>query len=336
MRLGTTNLRHFEHTTGCVAIAPNGNELIAGCEGILCRWETGDGKSLRPLFQGKSFISAVSYFPDGKRIAVFTEDGIHLIDTATGEKLRLLPIKGSRYPLALVISADGSLIVAKDVHSDILIWDAGTGKLLQTIGGPSGTWPLLALSPDGKYVAFGGKGKSLETGQPVAVAEVSSGKVVANLEGHHPSGVNAVVYSPDGSRLYSAGKDNTVRIWDVEKRKETKVIDTPCDRLALSPKGDILATSIYGGPISLWDTDSGKLLREMADSGGSGWRALAFSADGKHLAAAGHDASVGWWEVATGKEALPLIGHHHHVLAVAFSPDGTLLLPWPESCSLMP
>ena len=39
------------------------------------------------------------------------------------------------------------------------------------------------------------------------------------LEGHD-AGVNAVVFSPDGSRLYSASADGTIRLWDMEEGVE--------------------------------------------------------------------------------------------------------------------
>lgn len=52
---------------------------------------------------------------------------------------------------------------------------------------------------------------------------------------------------------------------------------------------------------------------------------IAFSPDGKSLAAGAWDGSLRLWDVATGKEIRRFTGHHGWVRAVAFSPDGKLL-----------
>jgi WD40 repeat protein len=321
-RLGTTRLRKQETQTYCVAISPKANEVIAGCDGVLRRWDINSGKVLPRLLNGESTIISVAYFPDGKRVAIYTEAAIHLVDTATSDKLRFIPVEGSANPrLPLAISADGTRLAAKDVKKNILIWDPEDGKLLQTIpeavmGG------ALAFSPDGKLLASGSS--AFGEGTPISLVEISSGKVVAKLDGHKNE-VVALVFSSDGKRLYSGGAaDKSVRIWDVDERKQLQVIKTPCAALAFSPKRDVLATCDGGSSVSVWDADSGKLLREIAAAGGS-WRALAFSPNGKLLASAGYGPSIGLWDTQTGKDALPLEGHRQAVLAVAFSPDGRLL-----------
>jgi WD40 repeat protein len=53
---------------------------------------------------------------------------------------------------------------------------------------------------------------------------------------------------------------------------------------------------------------------------------LAFSPDGKILAAAGTDRTIRLWDLATHMLiGPPLIGHRDRVVSIAFSPDGSML-----------
>src|SRR5262249_38701023 len=94
--------------------------------------------------------------------------------------------------------------------------------------------------------------------------------------------------------------------------------------LAISPRGDVIATYYPGRPTCLWETRTGQFVREIGIAA-AGTESVAFSPDGKRLLSGGKAASLGLWDVETGKEVLPLVGHRHAVLALAFSPDGTLL-----------
>lgn len=68
--------------------------------------------------------------------------------------------------------------------------------------------------------------------------------------------------------------------------------------------------------------------RPLATLGGhASWvYSLAFSPDGRHLAAASSDHTIGVWECTAGwRLAHVLVGHTDSVYCVAFSPDGQLL-----------
>ncbi|HEX2079315.1 MAG TPA: hypothetical protein VHG08_16430, partial [Longimicrobium sp.] len=52
---------------------------------------------------------------------------------------------------------------------------------------------------------------------------------------------------------------------------------------------------------------------------------VAFSPDGRRLAAASFDRTVSVWDVASGRRLARLAGHRRKVADVAYSPDGRWL-----------
>jgi RNA polymerase sigma factor (sigma-70 family) len=99
--------------------------------------------------------------------------------------------------------------------------------------------------------------------------------------------------------------------------------------VAVSPDGSLIATAADG--VRLYDARTGALLRVV---GGAGGRGVAFSPDGRALAAAGfhlekpfgHPSTLlGIYDVQTGKRVQTLAGHTEwETYAIAFSPDGKL------------
>jgi hypothetical protein len=94
--------------------------------------------------------------------------------------------------------------------------------------------------------------------------------------------------------------------------------------LAWRPDGKMLALGLYKD-VRLTDPESGKTLATLSGHAEQ-VRALAFSRDGKLLAAAGglpaRAGEVKIWDVETHKDIRAINGHTDCIYAVAFSPDG--------------
>ena len=155
---------------------------------------------------------------------------------------------------------------------------------------------------------------------------------IATLNGHTDH-ITSVAFSPDGTLLAAGAtskfpqSDAKIILWDVETRKETATLDEqPAGRpaVAFSPDGTMLAAgSQWSGEkkIILWDVETRKKIATFR-----GMAPLMFSPDGTLLAAIWGSINIILWDVRTQREVAALSRHTNQVNAVAFSPDGTLLV----------
>jgi WD40 repeat protein len=150
--------------------------------------------------------------------------------------------------------------------------------------------------------------------------------------GTHSGGASAVGLLPDGITVFSAGWDNTVRLWDLESRRQVGLLPHagPVTGAACSPDGHWLVTGTYTknikNPLRLWDLAT---RREAAVLATNFWLrpTLVFSPDSKLLAFADIDTGVHLWNVAARQEItnFPAFWPWQGLIGMAFSPDGNTL-----------
>src|SRR3954471_16504862 len=119
----------------------------------------------------------------------------------------------------------------------------------------------------------------------------------------HGDVVVGVVFSPAGSRLATASKDATVKIWDLGNGRELRTYrgsKDPVKALAWSRDGRWIASSA-GKEIHVWSPEDGKL--KTALKGHENLvSAVAFSPDAQTLVSGSDDKSVRLWEREKGTE----------------------------------
>jgi WD40 repeat protein len=152
----------------------------------------------------------------------------------------------------------------------------------------------------------------------------STGGKIRILQGLTGS-VNAVAFSPDGSRLAAAAA--SVGIWDPATGVELLVIDEPSTDVAWSPDGNRLATTNYEGRTRIWDATSGKLVLTLRSSDAlpaEGRFSVEFSPDGALLAGSDPEATYIW--SADDGRIIARLQQPEYVLRLAFSPNGRRLV----------
>ena len=188
---------------------------------------------------------------------------------------------------------------------------------------PSTKQPAIsasAFSPDGKSLA-------LARYATVEIRDTAANAVRISIAGL-PGKVNAVHFSPDGTKLVVAsgitGLTGVAQIRDAATGDLVREFAQHADVLydaQFSPDGTLLATAGYDRVIRIWNAAAGTLLRSMDVHKGAVF-ALAFHPDGQILASASADETVKLWRVADGERLDTLNAPQGEQVAVAFTPDG--------------
>jgi WD40 repeat protein len=267
-------------------------------------------------------VAAVS--TNGERLAAAAgtkEQGVTAVwEVASGKRLLQLPAVAC----ALALAPDGSLLAAADRQGEIAIWSLPDGTRRGGVRERLAVY-CLAFSPDGRRLACGGEGGAL------AIWDWEKQRVLSHCRGSD-NHVYGVTFNPDGSLLASTGRAH-VSLWDAAtgtRLLSVRVIDYGA-ALAFSPDGQLLAlgcvTDSITGRVEVHRLENGRGIRALHGLGSHVCN-LAFSRDGRLLAALAQDWQVGIWEMPAGRLCRVLDvppGPFEDNTALAFSPDSRYL-----------
>ena len=141
-------------------------------------------------------------------------------------------------------------------------------------------------------------------------------------------------FSHDGQLLASGDNEGVIRIWNTGNWRMVHEFLTHGHPVvaAWSLNGSQLAVGAIGNELSLlvclWDPHTGQLLGQPIEDTTHKFHRMAFSANGRTIAAASKDDfTVRLWDVETGAQiGMPLTGHTDWIRGIAFSPDGSKLV----------
>ncbi len=147
---------------------------------------------------------------------------------------------------------------------------------------------------------------------------------IGSLSGHEHV-VKSLAFHGSGEWLVSASGDGTIRLWDVNQRREINTFvghEYSVNSVSFAPDGLRVASGGADGTARLWSIRGA---REIASFGHrTAVRAVSFTPDGKWLATA-CDAEVKIWDAARFRQITSFVGHIKTVDALAISPDGAML-----------
>ncbi|MEO8953572.1 MAG: protein kinase [Ktedonobacteraceae bacterium] len=196
-----------------------------GRAGIVHIWDGLTGNTLCSLQSPAKTLRPLEWSPDGARILTSDADNtLQVWNTTTGRCVCTYTAHTTTL-YATIWSPDGhSIASASDILPEksryaVQVWDATTGNALCRYEGHDSRVASIRWSPPvpgacGFRIATVGLDASGEKSSTIHVWDATTGTCITRYEAH-TSAVNAVTWSPTGTRIASASDDQTVRIWDV-------------------------------------------------------------------------------------------------------------------------
>ncbi len=287
---------------GC-DFSPDGGLLaVAGENGKVHLYRSGDWTSVRVLEAHPRGAGSVRFSPDGKFLATTGIDGTARIwDVAGGIALaRFADHSGTVHAAAW--SPDGTRVATTGADRSVRVWDPRSGESKAVLLGHNAAAYALLFTADGTQLLSGGYDGT------VRLWNVAKGDLVKKLVSPEHA-ITALALSRDGRRLFTGSGDgeNSVREWDLSTGRSVRNLRSAHTGNVLSLRlmpDERTLISAGGLTVHLWETSS---LRNLAilSHHTADINAMAISPGGKWIATAGLDMQLKiWGRVPGGMKAV--------------------------------
>jgi WD40 repeat protein len=270
----------------------------------------------------------VAFRPDGRQLAEGLCGGyIVLADARTGTVHRRIRI--GRVGSAVAYNASGSLLAAPSDRGVLLI-DSATGSVQGVAAGHPQGRMRIAFSPTAPLLAIGGNGRVT-----LWNTQTRRARILRFPQAARGAPTQALAFSADGTRL-AVGLEQIsptslgLLMLDVRSGHTLATARAAVDDVAYAPNGAQVAVAetlhpAGNGRIVLLDARTFTHARVLAALPGVEMTAVAFDADGSHVAFGGADGTAGLVSSPSGQRVASYLGQTAAINQIAFSPDGRLV-----------
>ncbi len=302
-----------------LAMAPEGRHLAVGRGGNLSVLDLASTNAAVPVSSREAHLDSIqslSWSHCGQWLASGGFRQITLTSAGAGDPVTVVTKGLTGRITALGFSPDGKSLAAGDSEAGRVGWirliDTTTAQVTTSWRAHGDTVFALQYSRDGTRLATAGGDRLIR------IWDTSSGRELAALEGHTAQ-VTAVAFNTNATQVVSGGLDKQLKVWDIATREKIIALGNPTAAVtAVAWPGDgsaIFATTEAGSVFRYTNlkshtgeqssaTADERLIGTLPDAALS----LAVSADGKRIAAGGHDGLLQWWNAegtSLGKQPPP-------------------------------
>ncbi len=352
-----------------VAISSDGRLAASGsADGTVRLWEVVSGSPIDSLPSRGGGVRALSFSPDGARIAWGGQEQRlvvwNLIDRSSD-----LTVTCPERIQCLAFDAAGERLAVGLYDGSLQLWDLSASELAWQRPQAHGrtVWGI-AFGHDGRKLFTSGDDARLrawdaDTGDSIGellrhhvelralavhpvrdrvacgtldglvlIVDVAGGGDPVELAGHGGP-VLSVAFHPDGGLLVSASDDRTIRLWDAETREELDVLvghEGAVLTTATSSDGSLLVSGSSDCTVRFWHAAPSDAIPTLRGHVDA-VDSLAFTSDSKTLAASGRDCAITLWDVASARQTGATLSHPRNITRMTLSADGGYILAGDEA-----
>lgn len=219
--------------------------------------------------------------------------------------------------------AASNMLVVGFTSGEFRLYELPEFNLVQSLSMGQNAIDTVSINTTGEWFAFG----SSRLGQ-LLVYEWQSESYILKQQGHFDA-MNALCYSPDGSRVVTASDDGKVKVWDINSgfclmtfTEHTSAVSA----VAFAKKGQVLFTSSLDGTVRAWDLIRFRNFRTFTAPERVQFNSLAVDPSGEVVVAGSQDEfDIYVWSVQTGALLDTLAGHEGPISCLAFGSENSVL-----------
>ena len=292
------------------------------------RWPRRSGFAIpqplsQPVTGHTGAVWSVAFTANGRTLATGSGDGTaRLWDLADPNRPRQIgePLTGHTDDVySVALTAYGDTLATGSYDRTARLWDlTDTDRPRQVrrhLTGHTGAVYSVAFTVDGRTLATGSGDR---TARLWNLTDLNRPRQIGRSLTGHTDGVTSVAFTADGFTLATGGIDKTVRLWDLTIPTEPRGWGQPLTghtgdvrSVAFTADGRILATGSGDGTARLWNvtfptrpqqigeppTGHTRQIGQSLIGHTDGVTSVAFTADGRILAAGGIDKTVRLWKL---------------------------------------
>jgi WD40 repeat protein len=269
--------------------------------------------------QGKSRYGRVAVRPDG---SMFATGGDVLRIWAVGETspvhvLQIRPWESSVHDVAFEPGGNWLAVLSSRT---LAIVEPDSGRVLRRFDAAASVFSRLEIHPSGEAIVLTerGNGNDAEGIKVLCVVDVKTGKELVKVGHPDQRGFWDLAIHPSGDIVATAGREETVRLWDtrtLEPRGSIQFEAVSIQSLEFSGDGKTLVAVGSDQSIHVYDMAKKKVMQTLHSPGGDVWDVAAQGSE--WIATSGESGDLRLWDLTEGEPGFaPIEGFPNGVQAV--------------------
>ncbi len=305
-----------------VTYSPDGKFIaVGGTTGTVSIFKAKNGKRVDSIEAHNAPVTDVSFSADGSQLASSSHDGtVHHWDLSSGKTQRFQG-EGKLWTVAFSRTGGSDVVLGAGTDGIARVWEAGTGAEIRQFRAQVQPISSIEIDASGRRIAM-----ASPSGSSIKVWNLDTGLDVQIIDAE--AQVNALAFTPDGSKIAAANTDMKARVFDV----------------ASGARVGLLSGHVAGSP-SVFSMESGEnivgFMMGVTGMGVSGAEMVGMSKfqtntpedgvlhitfvdGGTRLVTGGEDETIRVWDWASGQQQQS-IDAGGKVYAFAPDPEGRMI-----------